>query len=257
MSNIYFYLSKFLAPFLNLTNLFFTTVLLFALIYFKSKSRIIFSLFKINIIVLISIVFFPLGKLGLKYLENDYINQVPLKNIENIIVLAGSEDISSTIKTNKLNLNEGSERLITSISLANKHISSKIYFVGGNGYIVNDNLSELDVAKKFYSELKFDLNRIIYIGGTRNTIENLIEIKKLNFDPSTSILVTSAFHMKRSMMISEKIGLKLMPYAVDFRSISNKSFLNIYQRYSISANLSDFDLFIREIIGILAFKILI
>ena len=180
-----------------------------------------------------------------------------LKNIENIIVLAGSEDISSTIKTNKLNLNEGSERLITSISLANKHIGSKIYFVGGNGYIVNDNLSELDVAKKFYSELKFDLNRIIYIGGTRNTIENLIEIKKLNFDPSTSILVTSAFHMKRSMMISEKIGLKLMPYAVDFRSISNKSFLNIYQRYSISANLSDFDLFIREIIGILAFKILI
>ena len=71
MSNIYFYLSKFLAPFLNLTNLFFTTVLLFALIYFKSKSRIIFSLFKINIIVLISIVFFPLGKLGLKYLYNN------------------------------------------------------------------------------------------------------------------------------------------------------------------------------------------
>ena len=71
------------------------------MIYFKSKSKIIFSLLKINIIVLISIVFFPLGKLGLKYLENDYINQVPLKNIENIIVLAGSEDISSTIKTNK------------------------------------------------------------------------------------------------------------------------------------------------------------
>ena len=63
--------------------------------------------------------------------------------------------------------------------------------------------------------------------------------------------------MKRSMMISAKLGLELIPYAVDFRSVSKKSFLNSYQRYSFSSNLADFDLFIREIIGIFAFKLLI
>lgn len=223
----------------------------------KFKNKKILNLIKINFTIIFLIAFFPIGKYGLKYLEKDYLKQIPLKHIDNIIVLAGAEDLAATIKTNKLNLSESSERLIASISLANKFSNSKIYFVGGNGYIINDNLSELDVAKKFYNELKFDFNKITFLSNTRNTVENLNEIKKLNLNQSTSILVTSAFHMKRSMMISAKLGLKLIPYAVDFRSVTKKSFLNSYQRYSLSSNLTDFDLFIREIIGIFAFKILI
>ena len=203
------------------------------------------------------IAFLPFGKFGLKYLEKDYINQTNIKNIKNIIVLSGSEDLVSTMKTNKVNLSGASERLITSIKLANQFENSKIYYVGGNGYIYKNNLSEVTVAKKFYLDLNFDLNKIYFIGNTRNTIENIIEIKKLKIDDSISILITSAFHMKRTMMISEKFKLKFIPYAVDFRSISNQSVLNRYQRYSISSNLRDFDLFIKEIIGILAFKILI
>ena len=189
--------------------------------------------------------------------EKDYINQADIKDIKNIIVLSGSEDLVSTMKTNKVNLSGASERLITSIKLANQFENSKIYYVGGNGYIYKNNLSEVTVAKKFYLDLNFDLNKIYFIGNTRNTIENIIEIKKLKIDDSISILITSAFHMKRTMMISEKFKLKFIPYAVDFRSISNQSVLNRYQRYSISSNLHDFDLFIKEIIGILAFKILI
>ena len=227
------------------------------MIFLKFKNKKILGLIKINFIIIFLISFFPIGKYGIKYLEKDYFEQLPLKNIDNIIVLAGAEDLAATLKTNKLNLSESSERLIASISLANKFNSSKIYFVGGNGYFVTDDLSELDVAKKFYSEINFDLNKITFIGNTRNTIENLNEIKKLNFNQSTSILITSAFHMKRSMMISAKLGLELIPYAVDFRSVSKKSFLNSYQRYSFSSNLADFDLFIREIIGIFAFKLLI
>ena len=203
------------------------------------------------------IAFLPFGKFGLKYLEKDYINQADIKDIKNIIVLSGSEDLVSTMKTNKVNLSGASERLITSIKLANQFENSKIYYVGGNGYIYKNNLSEVTVAKKFYLDLNFDLNKIYFIGNTRNTIENIIEIKKLKIDDSISILITSAFHMKRTMMISEKFKLKFIPYAVDFRSISNQSVLNRYQRYSISSNLRDFDLFIKEIIGILAFKILI
>ena len=257
MNNIYFYLSKFIAPLLNPTNLLFIVAIVLFLIFFYSKNKLVLIFLKVNIIILIFIALTPVGKFGLKYLEKDFINQIDSENIKNIIVLSGSEDLVSTMKTNKVNLSEASERLIASIKLANKFKNSVIYYVGGNGYISKNNLSEIAVAKKFYLDVNFDLEKINFIGNTRNTIENISEIKKLKIDDSTSILITSAFHMKRTMMISEKLQLKFIPYAVDFRSISNKSLLNRYQKYSISSNLSNFDLFIREIIGILAFKIMI
>ena len=250
-------MSKFLAPLLNPTNVIIIGILVFFLINLKSKNKIIFRILYINIILFILIAFFPLGKLGLKFLENDFINQTPIKDAVNIFVLAGTEDIDSTIITQKLNLNSGSERLIASVKLANNFDNSKIYYIGGNGFIIKENLTENSVAKKFYEDINFDFNKIIFIGNTRNTIENLKQIKKLNLNQSSSIIITSAFHMKRVMMISEKFELKLIPYSVDFRSISHNSILNSFQKYSISSNLGNFDLFIREIIGIIAFKTLI
>ena len=103
----------------------------------------------------------------------------------------------------------------------------------------------------------FNMDKISFIGNTRNTIENFNQIKKLNLKSTNTVLITSAFHMKRSLMIAKKLNLKPIPYAVDFRSISNPSLINYYQRFSISSNLLSFDLFLREIIGILAFKVLI
>lgn len=232
-----------------------TLVLL--ILYFKSKKKIIFNILKINVIIFVTISILPIGKIGLKYLEKDYIKQSKIENIENIIVLAGAEDLISTNISNKLNFNGSSERLILSISLANKFLNSKIFYIGGNGYLIKNNLTELSVAKKFYKEMGFNMDKISFIGNTRNTIENFNQIKKLNLKSTNTVLITSAFHMKRSMMIAKKLNLKPIPYAVDFRSISNPSLINYYQRFSISSNLLSFDLFLREIIGILAFKVLI
>ena len=114
---MYFYLSKILAPFLNLTNFLF--FLLIILIFFNLKKQIRFKkLIIICLFVLTTISLFPLGKLGLKYLEKDYLIQMNYYNIDNIIVLSGSEDLETTKITNKLNLNEGSERLIASVKIA-------------------------------------------------------------------------------------------------------------------------------------------
>ena len=206
------------------------------------------------------IIFFisllPIGKQGLKFLEKDFINQTQIANINNIIVLAGAEGLNSTNFTDKNNLYDAAERLIAPVKLNKIFPNSKIYYVGGDGYIVKNILNEVSVAKQFYKDINFDLNKITFIGNTRNTIENLREVKKLNLENNT-LLITSAFHMKRSLMIAHNIKLEVIPYAVDFRSFSNNSLLNSYQAFSISTNLRDFDLFMREIIGIFAFKIMI
>ena len=191
------------------------------------------------------------------FLEKNYKIQKTFDDINNIVVLAGSEDLTSTMKTNKIHFNEGSERLIETIILSNRYPNSKIFYVGGDGNIIKNDISEVDLVKRFFKELNLNQKRIQYVGNSRNTYENIKEIKKLGFKDDKTLLVTSAFHMKRSMMIAKKIELKLIPYAVDFRSFSNKSIINQYQEFNVIRNLAKFNLFIREIIGIIAFKTLI
>ncbi len=249
---MYFYLSKFLAPILNLTNLLFILLIIFYLINLKTKFR--FKFFSnIILILLLLISFFPLGNLGLKYLEKDYILQDNVYKIDNIVVLAGSENIFSTKITKKLTLNDASERLITSVKLALEYPNSKIYYLGGDGRIVKSKFNEVHVAKIFYSNINFDLKKIIFIDNTRNTIENLKAFKNINNLNQSNILITSAFHMKRSMLIAKELDLNIKPYAVDFRSINDFNILNYYQRLNIAENWQSFNIFFREIIGILAF----
>ena len=146
--------------------------------------------------------------------------------------------------------------MTASIRLANKFNNSEIFFIGGNGYLIKtDKNDELIIAKQLYKDLNFDLKRVNFVGNSRNTIENFNEIKKLKLLNSETILITSAYHMKRSMMIAKKQNLHFQAYASDFESVSRKSFLNKYQAFNVAKNLGQFDLFFREIVGIIVFKI--
>jgi len=240
---------------LNPVNILFIFLIFFYLIHLKYKKKIIRLILIIVAFFLILVSFFPIGVYGIKYLERDYINQIQIKSIDNIIVLAGSER-GNTKFTNKVNLNDGSERLISSIKLALENPDAKIIFLGGDGNLIKEeHLDESNVALKFYKDLRFDLKRVIFISSSRNTIENLSSLKKKNILTGNSVIVTSAFHMKRSMIVAKKLNMNLIPYAVDFRSSNVYSFINKYQSFDIVANLTYFNIFFREIIGILAFKL--
>ncbi|MDB3960356.1 YdcF family protein [Candidatus Pelagibacter sp.] len=251
---MYFYLSKILAPFLNPTNLLFFLLIFFIFKNIKLKIRFKFLFIFITfIITFISIL--PIGKIGLKYLENDYVFQEKLSNISNIFILAGSEEINSTKATNKLNLNNGSERLISSVKLALDNPNATIYFIGGDGNLIKNEINEINVAQLFFEDIGFDTSRVKFIQNTRNTIENLKALKKINIQDHLNVLITSAFHMKRSMIIANTLDIKIKPYAVDFRSIEKFNLINYYQRLSVASNWDSFNIFFRELLGIFAFKL--
>ena len=251
---MYYYLSKFLAPFLNPTNLLF-----FLLIFFIFKNRKLkirfkfFFTFITSVIIFISLI--PIGKIGLKYLENDYFFQEKLSNIDNIFILAGAENANRTKVTKKLNLSNSSERLISSVKLALDNPNSTIYFLGGDGHLIKDEIDEIYVARLFFEDIGFDTSRVNFIKNTRNTIENLKALKKINIQDQSNVLITSAFHMKRSMLIANTLKIDIKPYAVDFRSVKKSSLINYYQRLSVASNWESFNIFFRELIGILAFKL--
>jgi hypothetical protein len=56
-------------------------------------------------------------------------------------------------------------------------------------------------------------------------------------------------------MIAKKFNLNLQPYATDFKSYSKQSILNRYQVFDVASNLNKFNLFFREILGMLTFKL--
>ena len=236
---MYFYLSKILGPFLNPTNFLFSILIILFIFYLKKKRKVTFNLLSLNIFLIVIIAFLPLGSLGLKYLEKDYIFKNEYNSIKNILVLSGSDD-----------------RIIASINLAYKYPDAKIFYIGGNAFLVKSkNNDDPTIARKFYRKLNFDLDRINFIGKSRNTIENFKEIKELNLKYSETILITSAYHMKRSMMIAENQGVKAIPYPVKFTSISKTPLLNSFQGFNVTKNLLHFNTFFREILGIIAFKL--
>ena len=255
---MYFFLSKILAPLINLTNL----ILFICIISYFLKKFFFKNFFKIisyiGIFFLILFSLFPIGKKLTNTIEKEYISTVLPANYDYIVVLAGGEETYTTFITNKLHLNSASERLIASVRLANKKKDSKIIYLGGSGLLRNNNSNEneANVAKLFFKDINFDLKRVIFIDNTRNTVENLKAFKKINTFNQSNILITSAFHMKRSMLIAKKLDLNIKPFGVDFRSVNNFNILNYYQRLSIAENWQSFNIFFREIIGILAFKLL-
>ncbi len=238
MNNFYFFLSKILNPLLNPLNILFLFLIVLGFSYLKSKNKLIFKIFILNITIITLIAFLPLGKYGLNYLEKDFQNQKQYKNISNILVLPGADS-----------------RIIASVNLANFYKKSKIYYIGLNFYNDEKNSSYDVRARNFYENMNFDMNRVKFVGTSKNTIENLTEIENLKLKDSETILLTSAYHMKRSIMIAKKKNLNLLPYAVDIASKDNKNLLNTYKSFDVVNNMIKFNLFFREIIGIFAFKI--
>jgi uncharacterized SAM-binding protein YcdF (DUF218 family) len=55
-----------------------------------------------------------------------------------------------------------------------------------------------------------------------NTADEAVAVKKMGLG-NQNILVTSAFHMPRPQRLFEKEGLELVPYPVDFKSLSTDS----------------------------------
>lgn len=255
---MYFYLSKLLAPLLNLSNLIFIGLISSIFLFLKFKNKLTKFILIFFSTVFLIFGFFPIGKIGIKFLEEKYINKNINLEYNNIVVLAGAESIFLTKNTNILNLNDSSERLIASVELALKNKKAKIIFLGGSGFLQKENINEVDVAKMFYKNIGFDLDRIKFVGSTRNTIENLSEFKKLQINQTGDLLVTSAFHMDRALLISEKLDLNLTPYAVDFKkSTGDEKLINLYQNFNMLDNFSCLNLFFREFLGIIVTKLIL
>ena len=171
-----------------------------------------------GLLVIVNII--PIAELLLLPLENRFpVPSVDSKRIDGIIVLGGSEEPQISFARKQYALNEGGERLISFASLAKRFPKARLIFSGGSGSLFKDN-NESDSARLVFQELGMDISRIEFDTKSRNTYEsaiNIYQMVKPKYDENW-ILITSAFHMPRSVGVFRKGGWRVIPYPVDYRS---------------------------------------
>jgi len=142
-----------------------------------------------------------------------------VKEYELGIVLTGAT-IPGLKPTDRVYFQRGADRVTHTVQLYHAGLLKKILISGGSGRLVGDEEPEADKFKKVMIMMGVSESDIFIENETRNTAESGPEVKKLleelNIGSERCLLITSAFHMRRSLAVYQKSGLVLDSFSADF-----------------------------------------
>jgi len=218
---MFFYLSKIVGFFALPSNFLVTLGLVGALLlwtrYWRVGLRLLFASVVLTAIAGLS----PLGNMLMLPLEERFPPWDEARGEPNgIIVLGGAIGPELSITRKEVSLNESAERLTIVAALARKYPKARIIYSGGNGGLLIRNDNEAEFALELFQSFGIDSGRMVAEDRSRNTIENALFSKQIA-DPKPGerwLLVTSAYHMPRSIGVFRKVGFEVEAYPVDFRT---------------------------------------
>ena len=250
-----FYLSKILWQIFNPLNIFLVLFFLSYFLNFFHYRKLSNTLYVFSLIFFFSIIIIPIGSYLLFLLEKDFHSQPNINQIDGILILSGATNPYLSIEHNQVNLNDSSERLFESIIMIKNNPNTKVIFSGGSGSLRFKSLDHAAIAKIFFYKMGVDSNKIIYENKSRNTYENIFLSKEIANPKKNEkwLIITSAFHMKRSLLVAEKLGWNLIPYATDFNEPKKFSLILTFNLFK---NLSKFQKASHEWIGIISYYFL-
>jgi len=225
MDNLFFYLSKKLWVILSPDNLFLILFLSSLLLLKLKYIRTGLTLFTLLGIGLLFLSIFSVGEWMLYPLESRYPTnpQLPAK-VDGIIVLGGSIISKTSQEWGQLETNQYHERLSSFLELARVYPQAKLVFSGGNASLDSDNPTEAEFARTHFLRMGIDERRLWIENRARNTAENA-SLTKLLMKPQPDqnwLLITTAYHMPRSIGVFCKQGWKVIPYPVDHHTLPSK-----------------------------------
>ena len=144
-----------------------------------------------------------------------------------IIILGGGTIQNSPEEGNNGSLSGDSfKRALYGLCLADKYRLPVLYS-GGRSF-GNQGKGEAEIAMHILSKYNRGGIKLMKETMSRTTYENALYVKE-KFNPGRVILVTSAYHMKRSLYTFRKAGVECVPaptdYKIDSRDYNITSFI--------------------------------
>ncbi|HEV2899074.1 MAG TPA: YdcF family protein [Pseudaminobacter sp.] len=206
------------------------------------------------LLVLVLSAWTSFGALLLEPLEERFARPSNLPaTVDGIVVLGGGFEGAVNLARGGYELNSGGDRFVEAAILARRHPGAKIVVTGGTGALILQGEGDADTAPRLLTALGVAPERLILENRSRNTYENAVFTKELVTPRpgETWLLVTSAFHMPRSMALFRKAGFDVLPWPVDYRT-SGREGLGVLRDNATDA-MQNTTIAIREWIGLFAY----
>ncbi|HEX8047271.1 YdcF family protein [Rhizobium sp. ICMP 5592] len=170
-----------------------------------------------------------------------------------MIVLGGATQNQVTTVRGGYELDSAGDRLVEALRLAQKYPQARIVVSGGDGSIGGDYEGDAVISERFFTALGIGKDRLVEDKTSRTTFENAVNTKELLTQNGLSncLLITSGFHMPRSMGIFRKQGIDVVPWPVDYRSTGKETLGLDFTQPSLNAQLLSTG--VREWIGLVGY----
>ena len=175
------------------------------------------------------------------------------EHVDGIIILGGSLAPETTMRLGQADLNEAGERVLAAVELSRLYPESRILLSGGSGRLIEEAYSEAEATAEVLVRLGVPRERMIIEGRSRNTHENAVFSREMA-EPAPGerwLLVTSAWHMPRSMGVFRQAGFDVTAYPVDFRTVASRNLTAPF--VAVSEGLRRFDVATREWVGLVVY----
>jgi len=253
MDTLFFFVSKLIWLVISPDSLLLILILSALIFLFIGKQKIAKSLLVVTSGLLVVIAFFPIGEWLLYPLESHFqTNPILPKKIDGVIVLSGAETPKLSNIWEQVEVGDAVERDLTFLTFARKYPKAKLVFTGGTGSLNHQEYKAADVAGQLFEQQGLDVSKILFERESRNTYENVIFSKKL-VKPILNenwVLITTGWHMPRSVGIFCKADWPVIPYPVDHQT--NKD--NLFRiDFNLLNNMTGLKTALKEWVGLFAY----
>ena len=204
-------------------------------------------------LLLLVLGFAPVGNWMTLPLEQRFPRGELPAEVAGILILGGFEVTSVSAARGQLALNESAERLTEALLVARQRPKALVIFTGGDGSLRGAGGSAAGAVGRFLEGAGIEPARLVLEARSRTTHENALFVKEMVAPKPGQryVLVTSAFHMPRSVGVFRRQGFDVVPWPVDYRTAGPSDALDTFG--SMVSGLQYVDLAAKEWAGLVAY----
>jgi uncharacterized SAM-binding protein YcdF (DUF218 family) len=142
-----------------------------------------------------------------------------------IITLGGGFESEVVTTRGGFEMAPAGDRFVETLRLAQQFPNTRILISGGDGSLSGAYEGDAVIGARFFEAFGVPAARLIREEDSRDTFENAGNTQALLKENGLSdcLLITSAFHMPRSVGLFRKLGLDVLPWPTDYRTTGRAS----------------------------------